>query len=113
MVTDKSYSEARKNMRGGDGEVTIINWLADDDKPANVRLAGVLELPPGASIGVHKHEGEAEIFHIISGSGEYDDNGEILNVKAGDTALCPSGASHGIKNTGEELLRLNAVIVKG
>lgn len=113
MVTDKVVKEIRKNMRGGDGEVTIINWLEEDDKPANVRLAGVLELPVGASIGTHKHEGEAEIFHIISGVGEYNDNGVSVEVKAGDTALCLSGCEHGIKNAGAEPLILNAVIVRG
>lgn len=113
MVTDKTAVEVRKNMRGGDGEVTITSWLEDKDKPNNVRLAGVLTLPPGASIGVHKHEGEAKIFHIISGTGDYNDNGEVVKVKAGDTAVCPSGCEHGIKNTGEEPLILNGFIVLG
>lgn len=113
MVNDKVVKETRNNMRGGDGEVTIINWLEDKDKPANVRLAGVLELPGGASIGVHKHEGEAEIFHIISGAGEYYDNGKTVKVKAGDTAVCTSGCEHGIKNIGDEPLILNGFIVLG
>lgn len=113
MVTDKTVVEVRKNMRGGDGEVTITSWLEDKDKPNNVRLAGLLTIPPGASIGFHKHEGEAEIFHIISGEGEYDDNGETVIVKAGYTAVCPSGSQHGIKNTGGEPLVLNGFIVIG
>lgn len=113
MIRHTEVREIRKNMRGGDGEVTVINWLESGERPKNVRLAGVLELPPGASIGVHKHEGEAEIFHILSGSGEYNDNGDIVNIKAGDTALCPDGSEHGIKNTGEVPLMLNAVIVQG
>lgn len=113
MVTDYMVIETRSNMRGGDGEVTITNWLAGEDKPKNVRLIGVIELPEGASIGVHKHEGEAEVFHIISGTGIYNDDGELVEVKAGDTTLCPSGSEHGIKNAGNEPLVFNAVIVQG
>ena len=113
MVIDKVFTEVRKNMRGGDGEVTITSWLEDKDKPNNVRLAGVLTLPRGASIGAHKHEGEAEIFHILAGTGEYNDNGEIVEVKAGDSTVCPSGSVHGIKNTGDEPLVLNGFIVLG
>lgn len=113
MVESGITKEIRKNMRGGDGEVTIANWIDKPKLPPNVRLMGVIELPPGASIGEHAHEGEAEVFHIISGAGEYNDDGEAVEVKSGDTCVCASGQRHGIKNTGGRPLIFNAVITLG
>lgn len=113
MIRNEYVTEQRGQMRGGDGTVTIKNWVSGGEKPANVRLAGVLELPVGASIGTHRHEGEAEIFHVISGEAEYSDNGRNVKVGAGDVMICYSGEEHSVKNTGDDTLLINAVIVTG
>jgi len=113
MIKREYVQELRENMRGGNGTVTIKNWAHGDEKPANMRLAATLEIPEGASIGMHKHEGEAEIYNVVSGAGEYNDNGNISDVSAGDVMVCYSGEEHGIKNTGSGKLVLNAFIVLG
>ncbi len=103
----------RPGMRGGEGTVTIKGWLTDEEKPENLRLAATLVLPCGASIGNHGHDGEAEIFHIQAGVGEYNDDGTTYPVKAGDVLTCYSGHQHGIKNTGDADLLVNAIIITG
>ena len=44
-------------------------------------------------------------------SAEYNDNGVIRTVTAGDVTICPTGESHGIANKTDEVVELAAVIV--
>ena len=92
--------ENRVEMRGGKGAVKIEHLLepAEHLKSAT-RLYARLTLEPGVSIGLHAHDGEEEIFHILSGEGEFDDNGKTVPIRAGDTAVTGGGASHAIANT--------------
>ena len=98
-------------MRGGEGVVTIEELLTPAELYEKGRLFAKLTLPPGASIGYHVHEGEMESFYIISGEAEYSDNGEIVSLEPGDTALTLSGESHSIKSTGNVPLELIAIII--
>ena len=84
--------EYREHMRDGDGTVKIT-------------------LNPGCSIGYHLHDKDAELFYIIKGTAEYNDNGVIRTVTAGDVTICPTGESHGIANKTDEVVELAAVIV--
>jgi mannose-6-phosphate isomerase-like protein (cupin superfamily) len=68
-------------------------------------------LPPGSSIGYHRHDNETEYYLIISGTGEVNDNGTVKPVKAGDAMITGGGTSHSIKNTGNVPLVFHAVIV--
>ena len=104
-------SEIREKMRGGDGQVTIEHfWKPQDDMKSGNRLFAKLIITPGSSIGFHKHENEDEIFVILKGEGEVDDNGTKSHVKAGDSILTGNGAGHSIRCTGNSNLEVIAVI---
>ena len=106
-------TELRPEMRGGTGTVKIEHLLDEAGELRGLnRLFGRLTLDPGTSIGFHTHEGEAEVFVVISGTGEIDDNGVKSAVSAGDTILTGFGAGHGVACTGSEPLVLLAVITK-
>ena len=92
--------EYREHMRDGDGTVQIKG-----------RLFAKITLNPGCSIGYHLHDKDAELFYIIKGTAEYNDNGVIRTVTAGDVTVCPTGESHGIANKTDEVVELVAVIV--
>jgi mannose-6-phosphate isomerase-like protein (cupin superfamily) len=104
-------TEVRENMRGGSGSVKIEHfWEPGKEMLGHNRMAARLTLPPGASIGFHNHENEDEIFVIVKGQAEADDNGTLSILNAGDTLLTGNGAGHSIRNIGEEDLELVAVI---
>ena len=109
---DECNVEYREHMRDGDGTVKLTSFI---EGPAELndkgRLFSKITLEPGCSIGFHVHDKDAELFYFVRGTGEYNDNGEIVTVKAGDVAICPTGTGHGIANTGDENLELVAVIV--
>jgi len=102
--------ETKEKMRDGNGTTTITH-LVNCENEKNVRLIAEVTLPPGASIGEHRHEAETEYYLIISGTGLVNDNGKEIEVKAGDTIITGGGASHSIANNGSVPLVFHAVIV--
>ena len=111
MVTRKSDqpSETRQAMRGGEGEVCLTSVSVN--VPPKLRLFSKIELPVGASIGYHVHEGETELFYFVSGEAELNDNGEVVRVNAGDSMATFSGQGHSVANVGSVPLMMIAVIV--
>ena len=104
--------EYREHMRGGDGVVVITNYInGPEELNGKGRLFAKITLNPGCSIGYHVHEGDAELFYIMKGTAEYNDNGQIRTVTAGDVTICPAGEGHGIANKTEDIVELTAVIV--
>ena len=66
-------------------------------------------LPPGVSIGIHRHEKDEEYYDNISGCGVMTLDDKQFEVKAGDiTAIFPGG-SHGLVNNGTEDLRIMVI----
>lgn len=102
--------ESKEHMRDGDGIVTLVH-LADGSKMKNARLMCEVSLPPGASIGEHEHDSETEYYIILEGSGTCNDDGVEKPVKAGDVMITGDGARHSIKNTGNETMKLHAIII--
>jgi len=102
-------SEARENMRGGDGAAKLTALAPD--LPENLRLFSEIRLDPGCSIGYHVHENETELFYFISGSGVVMDGEDEIKISAGDTMATPSGSGHSVKNDGAGPLVFVAVIV--
>ena len=101
----------RKNMREGDGSVLIEKlWNPETELKADNRLFAKLTLDPGSSIGFHQHENEEEVFVILKGVAEMDDDGEKVTLHSGDTILTGDGAGHAVKSVGDEPLEMLAVI---
>ena len=103
--------EYRENMRGGEGTVELTSFVTPEEMNHKGRLFGKITLNPGCGIGYHVHEADAELFYIISGTAEYNDNGEIKTVSAGDVTICPTGTGHSICNKTDSVVELIATIV--
>jgi mannose-6-phosphate isomerase-like protein (cupin superfamily) len=102
--------EEKEKMRDGNGTVHFTHF-ADGSTQKNARMLAELTLPPGASIGYHRHDSETEYFFILSGNGVVNDNGKEVPVAKGDAIITGNGASHSIANTGTVPLVFHAVIV--
>ena len=105
-------TEIRREVRGGCGEV-IFNHIYSKgtELNPNMRLFAKLVLKPGDSIGWHIHEKEDEIYFILSGTAETDDNGVKRILQTGDSTITRSGEGHSITALGSENLELIAAIV--
>jgi mannose-6-phosphate isomerase-like protein (cupin superfamily) len=101
-----------KCIRGGIGEVEMHKICENvDELYGKGRLFNRMVVAPGNTIGEHVHEGDNEIFYFLSGTGEYNDNGTIVEVGPGDTTICNDGELHGLKNTGDVPLEFIALIL--
>lgn len=102
----------RKCIRNGNGETEMHKLLnGADEMYGKGRMFNKMILAPGNSIGVHQHSGDNEIFYFLSGTGEYNDNGNIVTVNPGDVAVCSDGETHSIVNNGTVPLEFVALIL--
>lgn len=97
---------------GGDGSITVETLnMNNEELNGKGRVFAHTTIQPGSSIGYHEHHGESEIYYILSGEGEFNDNGNIVSIMAGDVAYTFPGMGHGIRNTGPDPLEVIALIL--
>jgi quercetin dioxygenase-like cupin family protein len=70
---------------------------------------------PGQRISPHVHPSGQDTWTVISGVGEYqvDASGKTLSITAGDIAVAPTGAVHGLLNTGSQDIVFVSVVSPG
>ena len=105
-------TERVENMAGGQGHALIKRLLDEKRLNGKCRLYAEVTLEPGCSLGYHEHHNESETYYILRGEGDYNDNGVIRPVKAGDVVFCDDGEGHGLLNNGKEDLKFIALILK-
>ncbi len=100
-----------ENMRGGSGQVYTYDFLTREESGGKGRLFGKMVLPAGASIGMHRHEGEFEVYYVVSGTGLVNDGQADYAISPGDMYLCQDGGAHLLLNNGAEDLVIIAIIL--
>ena len=76
---DECKKEFREKMRDGNGTVEITNFIEGPEELCNKgRMFSRVILKSGCSIGFHVHEKDSELFYILKGEAEYNDNGDLI-----------------------------------
>ena len=96
--------QAMPNFKGGEG----IAWVRMFFDGQNRILMGRIQ--PGCSIGMHTHETNSEIMHVLSGTARVIIDGRVEIVSAGQTHYCPKGHTHMTMCEGAEDLVILAVV---
>lgn len=96
---------------GGNGHLTRKKLLGEKELDGKCSLYAEITLEPKSNIGYHEHHGESETYYILSGRGNFNDNGTIRPVKSGDVTFTPSGCGHGLENISDENLVFIALII--
>ena len=65
----------------------------------------LFELDPGAELSTHRDSAE-ELLLVLDGEGEATVGEEAVRVAAGEIALVPAMAPHGMRNVGATTLRV-------
>ena len=104
MNFDQMPDTVLEHFNGGEG--TFIAKMFNDGKCKILR--GLLK--PGCSIGMHTHETNSEIMHVLSGAARVIMDGETLIIPAGQTHYCPKGHTHMTMCEGTEDLVILAVV---
>lgn len=99
-------------VRGGDGTCNEAAIFRGDELQSGLQGIGMTTIHPGASIGVHPHEDNEEIYLILAGQGIATIDGRETRVRPGDVMVNHPGCSHGLRNDMQEELRIFAFAVK-
>lgn len=107
----KAIVEKKSNVQGGEGEIEFRHILSKAELLGHGRLFAEIRIPPGCSIGKHRHIEETEPYYILSGEGIFHDNeGKNHSVCAGDICTIAVGEEHWIENKSDNMLVLLALI---
>ncbi|MBM6673320.1 cupin domain-containing protein [Marseilla massiliensis] len=106
MIIDFSQikEESVMNFKGGKGELCTRNYI--DGKCKIMKSC----LRPGASSGLHTHEGNCEIVYIISGTATFYYDGEKETANPGEVHYCPEGHAHYMENNTDTDLVYLAIV---
>lgn len=97
---------ALDNFNGGRGTVYAKIKYFEKNKVLIIRI------PPGSSIGMHKHNGSQETIFVLSGSGKITCDGTEEQVSEGCVHICHNGSSHSIENNDSRDLILFGSVVQ-
>ena len=100
-----------EHFKGGAGCVEKRDILTADEMYGKGRVCSILTLDPDCEIGKHKHEGDCEVFLILSGTGKYLLDGELVDVEPGDILFVDDGEEHYMLNDGMEPLVYVAIVL--
>lgn len=106
MILDFSKMEetVTPHFKGGEKEMAIRAYVDEKNRIMLNRLI------PGATVGMHTHEGSSEVIYILEGSAKVLYDGEELRIGAGQAHYCPAGHTHSLINDTERDLVFFAVV---
>lgn len=98
-------------VRGGAGTCNEAPAFRRDELKTRLLGIGMTTIHPGASIGVHPHDDNEEVYLILAGEGIATIDGREVRVHPGDVMVNHPGCSHGLRNESSEELRVFAFAV--
>ncbi|MCP3468388.1 cupin domain-containing protein [Bradyrhizobium sp. CCGUVB23] len=91
----------------GEGDVFARRIAVPCNFAGTCNYIDYAEVPPGSSIGRHRHEPDEEEFYLVlDGHGEMWRDGDVFPVRAGDLIRNSPGGAHGLRNVGSKTIRL-------
>ena len=86
------------------GHVAFQVLISRDRTPTSSLYTGLTELPVSGWLGRHRHT-QAEVYHVLDGTGIVVLDGTEHTVTGGSVVFIPGDVEHGIRNTADEPLR--------
>lgn len=101
----------KSDMFGGRGTVSYLHLAANEELCNKGRMLAILTIPEGGILGFHEHHGEIDIYHILKGKAEFNDNGTVLQFNEGDTTWIKPEQGHSIANVGKGDLQFISLVL--
>jgi len=90
---------------GGEGLICFARLCDEGQSSGLCNFIDLAEIPPGSSIGRHRHQPDEEEFYLVlKGQGVMWRNGEEFPVRAGDLIRNPPSGEHSLYNLGADPL---------
>lgn len=94
------------------GNTTWHTLLSAPNTPTSSLSAGVAVCPSNGTLALHRHR-QAEIYYILSGTGEVEIEGKRQRVSQGMVLWIPGDAEHGVFCGGDETLKWLYIFPEG
>jgi len=112
MIIRQAVPDEVQNARGGSGTLTRMMYEQMNNYGGQIKAFAIMDVPPGASIGDHEHVDDLEVYFMLDGEAEVNDNGEDNYLRAGDILVTVQGESHGLVNKTTQNLTFLALILE-
>jgi mannose-6-phosphate isomerase-like protein (cupin superfamily) len=111
MVFDRvnldSLPLVERTAHGGVGSIRMARVAERGELTGGCNFVDYAVVPPGASIGEHRHAvDEEELYLVLSGTALMRRGSELIPLRAGDLVRNPPGELHGLRNQGSEDVEL-------
>ncbi|MEW1696240.1 cupin domain-containing protein [Streptomyces sp. NPDC093249] len=90
--------ERKPHDHGGRGTILAHRILARGGGSTGAAFIDLAVLPPGTSVGRHRHGRDRETYVVLSGSGVMFRDGVEFRVSAGDVVVNEPYGEHGLSN---------------
>jgi len=113
---DRSLLQGVHSMNGGKGTVSYRRMLGPEVFRSNWGYVDHLVIPPGNSVGAHRHDTLEEIYYVLAGKGRATVESETVDVGPGDAVPCRLGEAHSFSNASQsdlEFLIVGVALEKG
>jgi mannose-6-phosphate isomerase-like protein (cupin superfamily) len=86
---------------GGEAFIHVFRAFARTSSPLSVDFIDFVIVPPGATIGRHRHGDNQEWYVVLGGECEMLFGGQQVTVKPWDALVNPSHGEHALYNRGD------------
>jgi len=93
-----------------DSTKTTVRWLITEKDGAKGFAMRRFEIQPGGQVGLHDHLEDHQIFVLQGNCQLFDEKGNKIKLKIGDSAFIPPNEKHGFENNGDETFSFICVI---
>jgi mannose-6-phosphate isomerase-like protein (cupin superfamily) len=101
-----------KGNHGGMGPIEFRRLLAQSDFETHIDFVDYTVIPPGSTIGLHEHNGNEEIYFIVTGKPRISVNGQERRLERGSIAVVRSGQTHQLVNDTNENVAIFVIQVR-
>lgn len=109
---DERRAEVKQGAQGGPGQARFLHLINSDAELLNKgRLYNEIVLEKDCGVGWHIHQGDAELYFVLEGEAEYNDNGTITTIGPGDLTFTGPGEGHAVTNKSDAPFHFIALIV--
>ncbi|MFI1682908.1 cupin domain-containing protein [Streptomyces sp. NPDC020607] len=109
-VNVKDLLTAKEHDHGGLGTILAHRVFARAEGAAGADFIDLAVLPPGTSIGRHRHGADRETYVVLAGSGLMFRDGAEFRVGTGDVVVNRPYGEHGLYNDSEDATDLHLLV---
>ncbi|MFI7316558.1 cupin domain-containing protein [Streptomyces venezuelae] len=109
-VNVRELLTAKEHDHGGLGTILAHRVFAREAGSAGADFIDLAVLPPGTSIGRHRHGADRETYIVLAGSGLMFRDGEEFRVGVGDIVVNRPYGEHGLLNDSADATDLHLLV---